>query len=321
MNGYSLIYEGTDPFITVTNGSDLIIFDSTWSKPDIVTDNNNLPFEYATSQNGLYTSNTAIYIDNGSSLTVYSGNIISDNSAAIVSGYNDSNNMTTIQIDNGLIMGNGVVSMMGNTASLTINNGYFESTDNPIIDTVLTTNMQGRNLNITVNDGVFIGYGASGDLACGIHKRNAHGALIVNGGYFYIYEGIGILCRAGAASISNLEETEGRTSINNALILTTGLNEGQAVSVGTLSNCVPLYLDATKGWDVYTRGGATCIAVGSVDLERQPESSIIVESAGNDALLKLNGGTYNPKIINTDYIDTGYTLDNQTFEYKSIVSA
>lgn len=247
MNGYSLIYEGTDPFITVTNGSDLIIFDSTWSKPDIVTDNNNLPFEYATSQNGLYTSNTAIYIDNGSSLTVYSGNIISDNSAAIVSGYNDSNNMTTIQIDNGLIMGNGVVSMMGNTASLTINNGYFESTDNPIIDTVLTTNMQGRNLNITVNDGVFIGYGASGDLACGIHKRNAHGALIVNGGYFYIYEGIGILCRAGAASISNLEETEGRTSINNALILTTGLNEGQAVSVGTLSNCVPLYLDATKG--------------------------------------------------------------------------
>lgn len=137
---------------------------------------------------------------------VYYGNLIIENGEFESNNYvfkiqgNDEGNGSVI-INKGEFTAQEACIASLKNSSVTVNGGEFTSKNNFVIMTNGTPNYE--NNKIVVNNGIFNGFIQNeGYIAGGIYLANDD-VLEVNGGTFNIYEGVGMVIRAGKATINN----------------------------------------------------------------------------------------------------------------------
>ncbi len=127
---------------------------------------------------------------------------------------------------------------LGRKGTLEVNGGKFEAKNNFVIGTLGDANY-GSN-KIIINGGTFNGnIESTGYIACGIYIAN-NDTLTVNGGTFNITDGVGILVRAGSATI-------GKGVVVNLLNSGKGITEGMIGDVKTkISPTAVIVVDALE---------------------------------------------------------------------------
>lgn len=174
------------------------------------------------------TTEIALHVFNYGSATINGGHYISSKESGIGVGSVVTENNVNIECSGGILTLNGGtvdareygIGVWGD-GELIVNDVTVNTVDNIVIG----TNGTGYDLengnpypeySITINGGTFNGHITSnGYIACGIYAANA-GSVVVNGGVFNIYDGVGILVRGGKLDIRNTEinliPEEGRDS-------------------------------------------------------------------------------------------------------------
>ena len=194
----------------------------------------------------------------------------------------------------------------GEGSTLEVNDGIIYTNDNAIMGGNGSAGYGGTTM--TINGGTFIGnIQSSGYIACGIYHPQA-GTLTVNGGDFYINNGIGILMRGGEGTITG------------GTITTTGNASGKVGDSKVLPSCYGAAIDLQAKYPAVD----SCrmdITGGTISVEEGVEVVTVMAEEGQNTENRLNvsGGIYSAE-VDSEYIQEGYACIAAEDKYKVIAA-
>jgi len=221
------------------------------------------------------TAGEAFVVVNNGKLIVDSGNIIATSTNAL-----RAQNGGEIVVNNGYIKAKEMAILVtGFGSNLIINNGVFETEDNCVVSG--NANASSAGTSIEINGGTFYAHRFSeGFLACGVyHPQGGH--LVINGGQFYVYNGVGILVRGGEVTINDINLT------------TIGDISGKIDNSQIINSCYDVCVDMRTEYPVSDMVQVT-INGGRFVADENIESTIVLtndETADANRLI-ISGGTF-----------------------------
>lgn len=272
LNGQS-VSSSADLF--VVEGAKVTLKDSNWVAP-ILTSTTEMPV----AEGEIVQSDTSVVVAlNGAEVTIESGNYISNTNVAVWAGTSNAISGGSVIINDGYFLSQEFTAGALNEGSLTINGGIFGAKDNAVLAGNGSTGL--GDTEMTINGGTFIGnIESSGYLACGIyHPQN--GKLTVNGGTFYINNGVGILVRSGEVTINDVD------------ITTTGSISGKVGDSKVLSGCYDVIVDFQSKYPGYA-DSKTIVNDGTFIANESVSAIAAIPAPDEDIAgkLVLNGGIY-----------------------------
>lgn len=231
-----------------------------------------------------------------------SGKIRSTVDTAICAG-NNSN--TTIQYANIEAVEGAVITGTNTGATVTIEDGIFEVSDNAVV-AGNGTKRDGAANTITINGGTFTGnIQSSGYVACGIYapwKDN----IVVNGGTFNITGGAGIVARGGIVVV------------NNGEFNTTGNATGKVGDSRVVVPCSALVFDSAAKYPSLTNDSKIQINDGKFKSDVDT-IKVVKDDTDMNSRVIVGGGYFTTDP--TDYVASGYvagTSDVSGYSYKVV---
>ena len=289
LNGYEL---RTDVLSSWGEGSELTIIDSKATSKPIVS---GYDVEYTSGKilgDVIAENNSTIFFESGTiqgELAVY-GNIKSSKEEDAI--------QSSVIVNGGYIINDNGVSalvVIGNGATLQVNDGVLKATNNPVVSAFLADdNSVWDGTSITIKGGKFIGQVSddnfnNGYIACGVYQPQ-NGTLEISGGEFYIERGVGILTRSGKTEISG-----------NAKVLVSGNYTGK---VGDSDGSIPtvaVYNDLKAKFP----GGAPSTEVSggsySYDVSEYLKNGYkVIWDDENDVYQVIDGSTTSYSVVNNE---------------------
>ena len=231
-----------------------------------------------------------------------SGKIRSTVDTAICAG-NNSN--TTIQYANIEAVEGAVITGTNTGATVTIEDGIFEVSDNAVV-AGNGTKRDGAANTITINGGTFTGnIQSSGYVACGIYapwKDN----IVVNGGTFNITGGAGIVARGGIVVV------------NNGEFNTTGNATGKVGDSRVVVPCSALVFDSAAKYPSLTNDSKIQINDGKFKSDVDT-IKVVKDDTDMNSRVIVGGGYFTTDP--TNYVASGYvagTSDVSGYSYKVV---
>ncbi len=231
-----------------------------------------------------------------------SGKIKSTVDTAICAG-NNSN--TTIQYANIEAVEGAVITGTNTGATVTIEDGIFEVSDNAVV-AGNGTKRDGAANTITINGGTFTGnIQSSGYVACGIYapwKDN----IVVNGGTFNITGGAGIVARGGIVVV------------NNGEFNTTGNATGKVGDSRVVVPCSALVFDSAAKYPSLTNDSKIQIKDGKFKSDVDT-IKVVKDDTDMNSRVIVGGGYFTTDP--SDYVASGYvagTSDVSGYSYKVV---
>ena len=286
---------------------DLTIVDSTVTEEPVVSND----YGTVTYESGkIKVTGTAVYAAFGGTVTLKSGTIESDYLGAYVQG--DTTGAETISstfnVEGGYIIAQEfAATTQGKGATLNISGGVLVAKDNAVV-AGNGTKTADKNMGGTVIDisgGTMIGHIiSSGYIACGVYHPQ-QGELTISGGTIYADGGVGILMRAGNASITG------------GTIVATGTDSGKVGDSRIIQNCYGVIYDEESNYPGMTDSDKVVIS-GDAQIAADPASSALYVWKSGDTLgrILVEGGyfTSDPSA----YVADGYAAlpsDNSAYAY------
>lgn len=175
----------------------------------------------------------------------------------------------------------------------------FEAKDNAVISGNGSEGLGGTN--IIIDDGIFVGkIQTSGYIACGIYHPQA-GTLTVNGGRFYVFNGVGLLMRSGEANL------------NGGTFQVGGAVSGKVGDSSVLPECNAICVDTRAKYPAYETtvvsiNGGSYTAQGSNGVVPDCVKVIPAESdLDADTRIKIFKGRFSP-VIDDTYVQEGHSI-------------
>ena len=202
-----------------------------------------------------------------------------------------------------------VITGYGTGATINIENGTFEATDNSVISGN-GTNREGEPNKFNISGGTFNGgITSSGYVACGIYAPWKD-EITVSGGKFNITNGAGIVARAGMVNITGGEF--------NCSGTTTGkVGDGRVVVP-----CSPIVFDSQANYPAMTDASMITVTGGTFTSEGVvPVAKAILAESETNRRVVLLGGTYSSE-PGASYLGAGTkATENSDGKYKVIYSS
>lgn len=262
---------------------DLTIVDSTVTEEPVVSND----YGTVTYESGkIKVTGTAVYAAFGGTVTLKSGTIESDYLGAYVQG--DTTGAETISstfnVEGGYIIAQEfAATTQGKGATLNISGGVLVAKDNAVV-AGNGTKTADKNMGGTVIDisgGTMIGHIiSSGYIACGVYHPQ-QGELTISGGTIYADGGVGILMRAGNASITG------------GTIVATGTDSGKVGDSRIIQNCYGVIYDEESNYPGMTDSDKVVIS-GDAQIAADPASSALYVWKSGDTLgrILVEGGYF-----------------------------
>ena len=262
---------------------DLTIVDSTVTEEPVVSSD----YGTVTYESGkIKVTDTAVYAAFGGTVTLKSGTIESDYLGAYVQG--DTTGAETISstfnVEGGYIIAQEfAATTQGKGATLNISGGVLVAKDNAVVAGNGTKNAQ-KDLGgtaIEISGGTMIGHIiSSGYIACGVYHPQ-QGELTISGGTIYADGGVGILMRAGNASITG------------GTIVATGTDSGKVGDSRIIQNCYGVIYDEESNYPGMTDSDKVVIS-GDAQIAADPASSALYVWKSGDTLgrILVEGGYF-----------------------------
>ena len=262
---------------------DLTIVDSTVTEEPVVSND----YGTVTYESGkIKVTGTAVYAAFGGTVTLKSGTIESDYLGAYVQG--DTTGAETISstfnVEGGYIIAQEfAATTQGKGATLNISGGVLVAKDNAVVAGNGTKNAQ-KDLGgtaIEISGGTMIGHIiSSGYIACGVYHPQ-QGELTISGGTIYADGGVGVLMRAGSASITG------------GTITATGTGSGKVGDSRIIQNCYGIIYDEESNYPGMTDSDKVVIS-GDAQIGADPAASCLYvwESADTLDRIMVEGGYF-----------------------------